>query len=353
MITNNENLYAIYNPTDGVLLGFQENNSNTFSKVRAGQTIAGGEYNNITGHYSTIAGGYNNQIISSDFANLIAGRNGIINNQLGAALIADGENRNHYADSNNALTIDFRNGIYLKNSNSNLSGPADTSTQGVIGKIQNDPLPYQNRVTGLRIGSYIAGSQYENVVSAKNYYPATQTTLTLEANNWFKTPGYPLERIDSISSIQLGPNGVKLIGTNANQQVEGNPAVAYIDINRDITIESAKDGNSITLIADDTMYLNSATTNLNSYSDINLNAYHGPVKIKANYDGDGGNSTAEFTSDGISLISNGGPSGIKIISTKKPVSSSSPGTSGEIAFDDNYFYRHNGKNWTRTAMSTW
>jgi len=288
MVTNNENLYAVYS-SDGILAGFQENNSNAFSKAGTAQIIGGGESNTITGVYSTIVGGYNNTI-NSNFSTILAGQNGIINNKPGATIIADGENRNHYADSSNALSIDFRNGIYLKNSNSNLNGPADTSTQGVIGKIQNDPFPNQLRVTGLRIGSYIAGPQYDNIPSAKNYYPVTNTTLTLEANNWIKTNNYPLERTDSISSIELGPNGVKLIGTNANQQVEGNPAVAYIDINRDITLESAKDGNNITLNGDNKIQLNSPTINF----------------------GYGGNSTAEFTSNGINLISNDGPSGINI-----------------------------------------
>jgi len=36
-----------------------------------------------------------------------------------------------------------------------------------------------------------------------------------------------------------------------------------------------------------------------------------------------------------------------------PTSPNSPGYSGQLAFEDNYFYRHNGSNWTRTAMSTW
>ena len=36
-----------------------------------------------------------------------------------------------------------------------------------------------------------------------------------------------------------------------------------------------------------------------------------------------------------------------------PASISSFGISGQITFDNNYFYRHNGTNWTRTAMSTW
>lgn len=300
--TNNENLYAVYS-LDGILGEFQENNLNTFSKVAVGQTIGGGEDNKVTGNFSTIVGGYNNQIKSSDYATVLAGRNNIINNQLGATIIADGENRNHYADVSNGLTIDFINGIYLKNTNSNLNGPATTASTGVYGQIQAGP--------GLKIGAYIGGSNSDNSPNAKNYYPLTNTTLTLQANNWIQADGFPLQRTDSISSITLGSSGIKLIGTNTNQQLQESPAVAYIDINRNITLESAKDGNSITLNGDDVIQLNSPIINLNAGSQICL------------------------------------------ISTKKPVSPSSQGISGEIAFDDNYFYRHNGKNWTRTAMSTW
>jgi hypothetical protein len=39
--------------------------------------------------------------------------------------------------------------------------------------------------------------------------------------------------------------------------------------------------------------------------------------------------------------------------TAIPLSSNSAGTSGQIAYDNNYHYRHNGTNWTRTAMSSW
>lgn len=36
-----------------------------------------------------------------------------------------------------------------------------------------------------------------------------------------------------------------------------------------------------------------------------------------------------------------------------PANFNSPGTLGQIAYDANYHYRHNGTNWTRTAMSIW
>jgi hypothetical protein len=258
MITNNENLYGVYN-ADGTLSSFRENNSNTASRAGQAQTIGGGENNTVSGSYSTVVGGYNNQIINSISSTIIAGQNGVIKNQNGASLIADGDNRNHYADESNALTIDFANGIYLKNK---FSPPTPTGYYGVYNKIDTYP--------NLVIGSYLASPQYGNISSAKNYYPYTGTSIKIQTNNWIKTPGYPLERIDSISSIELGPNGVKLIGTNANQQVAGNPAVAYIDINRDITLESAKDGNSISLISDDHIYLG---------GDIIIDAYTSKARI--------------------------------------------------------------------------
>ena len=313
MITNNEILYAVYN-SDGTLNRFVEDNSNKLSKAGQSQTIGGGEKNVVSGSYSTVVGGYNNQIGNSISSTILAGQNGVISNQNGAALIADGENRTHYADQSNALTIDFTNGIYIKDGN-DLSNNSNASTNsGTFVKIQTGP--------DFKIGSYIGGFQEKNYTWQTNYYPLAKTKMTLMTNNWTPGPEYEVrsgqnrwyyrDRIDSISSISLGYDGIYLKGVNTNQTLAGNPSTGYISINGDVVIESAKDGNSVVLTADDTMYLNSATTNLNSYSDINLNADHGPVKIKANYDGDGGNSTAEFTSNGINLTSNGGPSGINI-----------------------------------------
>lgn len=36
-----------------------------------------------------------------------------------------------------------------------------------------------------------------------------------------------------------------------------------------------------------------------------------------------------------------------------PTASTDPGFAGEIAFDANYMYRHDGTSWKRTALSTW
>ena len=46
-------------------------------------------------------------------------------------------------------------------------------------------------------------------------------------------------------------------------------------------------------------------------------------------------------------------SGILLRSEYVPLTHTSNGYSGQIAYDANYHYRHNGTNWTRTAMSIW
>jgi len=59
------------------------------------------------------------------------------------------------------------------------------------------------------------------------------------------------------------------------------------------------------------------------------------------------------TSSGPNTLTLDFSSGVFIKLNTIITSSNSPGTSGQISFDSNYFYRHNGLNWTRTALSTW
>lgn len=67
-----------------------------------------------------------------------------------------------------------------------------------------------------------------------------------------------------------------------------------------------------------------------------------------------GDQTNRFkTSDGINMLTVDFASGITLKSSAVPVEIYSYGVSGQIAFDKNYLYRHNGDHWTRTAMSIW
>lgn len=61
-------------------------------------------------------------------------------------------------------------------------------------------------------------------------------------------------------------------------------------------------------------------------------------------------SLIDFQNKNLSLFAN---QYIIINSNYIPTSPTSAGVSGAVVFDDNYLYRHNGKKWTRTAMSTW
>ena len=67
-----------------------------------------------------------------------------------------------------------------------------------------------------------------------------------------------------------------------------------------------------------------------------------------------GDQTNRFkTSDGINMLTVDFASGIILKSSAVPAEIYSYGVSGQITFDKNYLYRHNGDYWTRTAMSTW
>lgn len=59
------------------------------------------------------------------------------------------------------------------------------------------------------------------------------------------------------------------------------------------------------------------------------------------------------TSPGPNTLTLDFSSGVFIKLNTTITSPNSPGVSGQISFDSNYFYRHNGLNWTRTAMSAW
>jgi hypothetical protein len=256
MITNNENLYAVYS-SDGILSGFQENAANKITTDSSSQTIGGGESNTIyQGSYSTIPGGTLNVISGSNYASILAGQRGRINNSDGATLLADGQNRIHYGEISNSLALDYTNGIYIKNGNY-LNNVTSGSTTGVFAKIQTGPE--------FIIGSYIGGPQIGNIVSnSKNYYPLTATKMTLLTNNWITGRRYnedginKNDRMDSISFISLGYDGIYLRGVNTNQTLAGNPSTGYISINGDVVIESAKDGNTITLNSDENINLNGA-----------------------------------------------------------------------------------------------
>lgn len=75
--------------------------------------IGGGSNNIISNAYSSILGGGDNSIFAS-YANAIGRKINILSGHLGATVISDGQERDHYSRGTNTLSLDFFNGVYLR-----------------------------------------------------------------------------------------------------------------------------------------------------------------------------------------------------------------------------------------------
>ena len=85
-------------------------NNNIFSEY---SSTVGGYKNTITGKYSFIGGGALNNVYS-DYSYIIGGRRSeIASNHIGAAILADGKDRDHKSSGEYTLNIDFESGVYL------------------------------------------------------------------------------------------------------------------------------------------------------------------------------------------------------------------------------------------------
>jgi len=77
--------------------------------------IGGGASNSIaTGAYSTIVGGLNHTI-SGEYCSILGGRQAKISfGHNGAAVLADGQVRDHFSKGAQTCSLDFANGVYLR-----------------------------------------------------------------------------------------------------------------------------------------------------------------------------------------------------------------------------------------------
>lgn len=77
-------------------------------------SIVGGEDNFIySGNYSAILGGRDSILNSGSHYSVAIGRKSIINHS-GAAVFADGQDRNHNSKGQNTLSLDYSGGVYLR-----------------------------------------------------------------------------------------------------------------------------------------------------------------------------------------------------------------------------------------------
>jgi hypothetical protein len=95
----------------GTILGGE---NNVVSGVYS--TVSAGESNHIYGEYSFIAGGLGSRV-SGDYASAIGTRIKIQDSHSGALVLADGQNRDHFSNSEHSATLDFANGVYINTGN--------------------------------------------------------------------------------------------------------------------------------------------------------------------------------------------------------------------------------------------
>ena len=97
--------------------------SNTYSVVCGGydneayktSSFIGGGYENwSSGDYSFIGGGRDHRA-SGDYSYIVGGRKGMIaSSDIGAAVFADGQDRNHISKGSHTCSLDFVNGVFLR-----------------------------------------------------------------------------------------------------------------------------------------------------------------------------------------------------------------------------------------------
>jgi hypothetical protein len=229
-------------------------------KTSQNSFIGGGAGNNISGSYSSIAGGYIN-CVASDYSFIgggcqncvtatapygyaLGGRRIIVTHS-GAAVLGDGEDRDHTSWRKNNLVLDFACGVYFKN-----------GSQYINGNLQfQDDLQFNQMV-----------EFNENTLFYKN----VDFSFRPKVNN-----------------VNILVNGdSNLIYNTGNQTISG-------------------------------------------------------VK----------NFISRPTVNGTGVLLIGEAGGGEFVAP--PVTSNSPGTSGQVATDSNYFYSYDGSKWKRTALAEW
>ena len=325
-ITNPELIFRAVNP-DGTLQGYTEQNDNLYA-ISCSQTIAGGSQNYISGNFHTIGGGKGNFISESDRT--------VIPYETEASVIAGGQ-YNCSAQSynvigggcfnNNAgLASTIGGGVYNCIPISSPFAFIGGGCGNVASKCFSVILGGANNLVGYSIGGYsaIIGAGGQNSICAG-------------------------------ASTILGANGSKIFSSGPSYNGGGSNNLilgGFVNVITGLSISSS------TIIGAGQNCINNANnaTIIGSNNHI-LSGHHSAAIIS---DGNFNEEIILRESSGPNTLTLDFLSGTyiknKIIfqgDTYIPSQSTSFGISGQIAYDSNYHYRHDGIKWKRTALSEW
>jgi hypothetical protein len=154
-------------------------------------TILGGENNVVSGVYSTVSAGNNNHIygeysfiagglgsrVSGDYASAIGTRIKIQDSHSGALVLADGQNRDHFSNSEHSATLDFANGVYINTGDLRISA-GDVSISGSLNATGDITMGGNVVLTGIASG---------DITGALGYTPVN---ITDNSSNWNTAYGW-------------------------------------------------------------------------------------------------------------------------------------------------------------------
>lgn len=326
--------------------------------------IGGGSINQIRkSSNSAVAGGMNNMIsgenggLNQDFNFIGGGYGNILKNKNGWSLIVGGSSNNICGSTNNEA---FYNTIVGGWANSII----DTINEESVGAIGRSTIlgGQNNTITGRGSYSQILGG-YANKISTD--YSVVLGGISNQINNCVGAFGsnsqlnliYGSDNITSGGSSvilggfnNIGSNGAFIAGGSYNiamplGYIYQNASIINGSYNTSSGANSLIAGGSYNSITSDGNY----GTILGSYASIN----HEGAMILTDSQNRNKVSSGPYTltldfASGI-FIKN------KTILQNSyiPSSSNSPGISGQIATDSNYFYSYDGSKWKRTALAEW
>jgi hypothetical protein len=138
--------------------------------------VLGGESNRIYGSHSFIAGGESSKV-SGDYANGIGRRIQIQDSHDGALVLADGQNRDHFSNSEHSATLDFANGVYINTGDLRISA-GDVSISGSLNATGDITMGGNVVLTGIASG---------DITGALGYTPVN---ITDNSSNWNTAYGW-------------------------------------------------------------------------------------------------------------------------------------------------------------------
>ena len=270
--------------------------------------IGGGLCNSITSNRGLIPDGYGGYYIgqlSGQYNFLGGGFSNLINNSCTATIAGGNDN-----------TIDQSNNSSIVGGCRNVISGGNTDNNSLVGGFWNNILGgayqfmgggYRNLISGASFSALVGGCQ--NSIISSNIRGRASDQLDIIV-------GGVLNTISGCLNTILG-GSTNYIQGSCNSILAGSQNII-------------KNSSCVTILA--------------GYK---ISGIHAGSTIV-------GDQTNRFkTSDGINMLTIDFASGITLKSSAAPVGIYSYGVSGQVAFDKNYLYRHNGDYWTRTAMSTW